>query len=80
MKALSNPPVQVGKLGLTVGVVAEVRRRLDREASVKVRVLGTGLGDETCRDLSAMLASETGSTVIEVRGRTFVLHKPKPRK
>lgn len=80
MKASSNPPVQVGKLGLTARVVAEVRRRLDQEASVKVRVLGTGLGAETCRDLSARLASETGSMVIEVRGHTFVLHKPKPRK
>jgi putative YhbY family RNA-binding protein len=80
VKASSNPPVQVGKSGVTAEVVEEVRRRLDRMETVKVRVLRLGLTDETCRAISQWVASETGSSVVEVRGHTFVLHKPKARK
>jgi len=80
MKASANPPIQVGKSGVTAEVVAEARRRLDREGSVKVRVLATGLGGATCQELSRRFASETGSIVVEVRGHTFVLHKPKARR
>jgi RNA-binding protein len=79
MKASSNPPVQVGKSGVTAEVVEEVRGRLDRMETVKVRVLGLGLTDETCRDVSQRVASETGSSVVEVRGHTFVLYKPRAR-
>lgn len=80
MKASSNPPVQVGKSGVTAEVVEEVRRRLDLMETVKVRVLKLGLTDETCRDLSQRVASETGSSVVEARGHTFILHKPKARR
>jgi len=74
--------VIIGKKGLTAEVLKEVGERLKVKEVVKVRVLKTALvatGMDR-RTLAERVASELGAVLLDVRGRTFVLYKPKRSK
>jgi RNA-binding protein YhbY len=44
---------------------------------VKGRILQTALKDADAKEMTEKLANETESTLIDVRGHTFVLYKKK---
>ncbi|MCE4602867.1 MAG: YhbY family RNA-binding protein [Desulfurococcales archaeon] len=72
----------IGKNGLTPGVIGEIRRRLDREEVVKVKMLRASLEVEDMdrRSMAEVIAKATGARLMGVRGRTLILYKEKPRK
>jgi RNA-binding protein len=72
-----NPTVWVGKEGSTPQILGEISRQLDQHEVVKGRILQTALKDVDAREMVAKLAEETESTLIEVRGHTFVLFRKK---
>lgn len=72
-----KPTILIGKKGLESQTMNEVSRQLDRNEIVKVKVLKTALKDEEAKNLAAKIAQETASSLIDVRGHTFVLYKPK---
>jgi RNA-binding protein len=62
-----RPTVWIGKQGCTGTVVEEIIQQLEKRKIVKVKVLpNTGIDFEE-------VAARTGSDLIEVRGKTFVL-------
>jgi len=65
------PTVHVGKDGITVQMAEELKRQLEKSKLVKIRLLQSF---EEPRELAGeRLAEASGSTLIEVRGRTVVL-------
>lgn len=76
--------IQIGKQGLTEGVIREISSRLEKKEVVKIRILksaliATGL---TRHEVAEKISEAVGARLIEVRGRTFILYKPrsvKPR-
>ena len=73
--------VIIGKNGLSDGVLKEIDRRLEDKEVVKVKALRSALkvtGLER-RGLAAKVASILGARLLDVRGRTFVLYRPKTR-
>jgi len=72
-----NPTVWVGKEGSTTQILGEISRQLDQHEVVKGRILQTALKDVDAREMAAKLAKETESTLIEVRGHTFILFRKK---
>ena len=72
-----NPTVWVGKEGSTTQILGEISRQLDQHEVVKGRILQTALKDVDAREMAAKLAKDTESTLIEVRGHTFILHRKK---
>ncbi len=62
-----RPTVWIGKQGCTEPVVDEIIQQLERRTMVKVKVLSTSEIDP--RDVAA----RTGSDLVEIRGKTFVL-------
>ena len=72
-----NPTVWVGKEGSTAQILGEISRQLDQHEVVKGRILQTALKDVDAREMAAKLAKETESTLIEVRGHTFILFRKK---
>jgi len=72
-----NPTVWVGKEGSTAQILGEISRQLDQHEVVKGRILQTALKDVDAREMAAKLAKETESTLIEVRGHTFILYRKK---
>ncbi|WP_338052283.1 YhbY family RNA-binding protein [Pyrodictium occultum] len=74
--------VIIGKNGLSEGVLGEIDRRLKEKSIVKVKALKsaikvTGLDR---RELARRVAERLGARLLDVRGRTFVLYRPEPRR
>jgi RNA-binding protein len=65
--------VHVGRDGVTEGTCIEIRKQLKNRTEVKVKLLPSVKGDR--REVAEMLATATGTHLVEVRGRTVVLSR-----
>jgi len=74
-----KPTVWVGKEGATPQIMNEIGRQLDKRKMVKAKILKTALQNEEARDIASKIASQTESSLIEVRGHTFILYKPRKK-
>ena len=74
-----KPTVWVGKEGATPQVMNEIGRQLDQRKMVKAKILKTALQSEEARDVASRIASQTDSSLIEVRGHTFILYKSRKK-
>jgi len=75
-----KPTVWIGKGGIGVPIVDEIKKQLKAQGNVKVKVLKAVLREKSMEDVASEVAEKTGSELIEVRGHTFILHKPKGSK
>jgi len=69
--------MNIGKAGLSDAVVDELKRRLKADRLVKVKLLPSARVDDDRRDLAATLAARTDSLLVEVRGGTVLLYRPR---
>jgi len=70
-----KPTVWVGKEGATPQIVNEISRQLDKREIVKAKILRSALKDEEAKSVASKIAQQTNSSLIEVRGHTFLLYK-----
>jgi RNA-binding protein len=73
-----DPVVQIGKEGITDGVVAATRDALLAHELIKVKVLQEAPIDR--KVAGAELAERTGSAHAQTLGRTLLLYKRHPNK
>lgn len=78
--SLEKPTVWVGKEGASPQAMNEISRQLEGRKMVKVQVLKSALNDVSVRDIALRTAQQTGSILIDVRGHTFILHKPRKKR
>ncbi len=69
--------VRIGKKGVTEPLILEISKNLRKKGIVKVKILKTGLGGRKAKDIAEELAKATDSKIIQIRGHTFTLCKPK---
>ena len=69
--------VRIGKKGVTEPLILEISKNLRKKGIVKVKILKTGLGGRKARDIAEEVAKATDSRIIQIRGHTFTLRKPK---
>jgi RNA-binding protein len=74
-----SPTVWVGKEGSTAQIVNEISRQLEQHEVVKGRILQAALKDEGAKEIAARIAKQTESTLVEVRGHTFILYRRKKK-
>ena len=74
-----KPTIWIGKQGAPQ-ILNEVSRQLDQKEMVKVKILKTALKNEMTKNIASRIAQKTSSTLIEVRGHTFILYRPRRRK
>ncbi len=67
--------MQIGKSGLTDGIVKEAKRLLKKHKYIKVRALRTSMEEMSKHALFEELCQRTGSELAGVRGNTAVLYK-----
>ena len=67
---------QVGKGGVTEGVVKELQSWLSREPLVKVKIQKAAFGEGDVRAVAADLAARARVTLVEVRGHMALFHRP----
>jgi RNA-binding protein len=72
-----EPTVWIGKSGVTTALLGQIRRQLDANEIVKVKVHKTTLKDVEVSEVAEKIAEETTSDIVDVRGRTFTIHKSK---
>jgi len=71
-----NPTIWVGKEGLTPQLIVEMKKQLQKNKMVKVRVLPAALqGDNTAQLVASKAAEQTGAALVEVRGHVFILFR-----
>ena len=75
-----KPTIWIGKEGTTPQTVNEVSRQLEKREIVKIKILKTALKEEEAKTLATKVAQQTESTLIDVRGHTFLLYKSRKRK
>ncbi|MDP9727351.1 ribosome assembly RNA-binding protein YhbY [Alicyclobacillus tolerans] len=68
-----KPVVQVGKGGITTGVLEQVEMALEAHELVKVTLLETSPIERN--EAADAIAEATGSEKVQVIGRTFVLYR-----
>jgi RNA-binding protein len=73
-----DPVVQIGKDGITDGVVAATRAALLAHELVKVRILAEAPVDR--KVAGEELAERTGAALAQTLGRTLLLYKRHPQK
>jgi RNA-binding protein len=75
-----KPTVWVGKEGTTQQIVNEISRQLDKREIVKAKILKSALKDEEAKSVASKIAKQTDSSLIEVRGHTFLLYKRRKKR
>jgi RNA-binding protein len=78
--ALGKPTIWVGKEGASPQTMNEISRQLEKRKMVKVQILNSALVNESAKDIASKTAQQTGSVLIDVRGHTFILHKPRKKR
>ncbi len=69
-----EPILQIGKGGVLPGVVAQARDALEARELIKVRILSNCLEDR--KEVARLLAERSGSALVQVIGKTFLLYRP----
>jgi RNA-binding protein len=75
-----KPTVWVGKEGATPQILNEISRQLDKKEIVKAKIQRSALKDEEAKSVASKIAQQTCSSLIEVRGHTFLLYKRRGKK
>jgi len=75
-----KPTVWVGKEGSTPQIVNEVSRQLEQREVVKAKILQTALKYMETKEIAGKIANQTDSTLVEIRGHTFILYRKRKRK
>lgn len=66
---------QIGKNGVTDGIIDEIRSLVKRHNMIKVSVQKILAEDRTPSEIALEVESRAGCFLVEVRGRTFILSK-----
>ena len=72
--------MNIGKSGLTAGVVEEVRRQLEEHRLLKVKLLPSAREERASKEVAEELAERAEAELVEVRGHTAVLWRAGRRK
>ena len=78
--SMEKPTIWIGKDGAAQQTMDEVSRQLEKREMVKVKILKSALKDEEAKSIASKIAQQTNSTLIDVRGHTFLLYKHRKRK
>jgi RNA-binding protein len=74
-----KPTLWIGKDGASQQILGEVSRQLEKREIVKIKILQTALGEEETKNIASKIAENTGSTLIDLRGHTIILYKPRKK-
>ena len=70
-----KPTAWIGKGGITVAVLDQIKMQLKTKELVKVKIQSTRLSSESAREIAESVAKQTSVSLIDIRGRTFTLYR-----
>jgi RNA-binding protein len=75
-----KPTIWIGKDGTSQQMLDEISRQLEKREMAKIKILKAALGEEETKNIALKVAEKTSSTLIDLRGHTIMLYKPRKRK
>jgi len=75
-----KPTVWIGKEGASEKIINEINRQLEQHEIVKAKIHQTALKDQEAKEIATNIATQTESTLIDMRGHTLILYKKRKRK
>jgi putative YhbY family RNA-binding protein len=73
--AQRKPTVCVGKSAASQEILKEIEKQLKKGEMVKVRILKSALANDEAKQIASRIAEQTETSLVEVRGHTFMLYK-----
>ena len=70
-----SPTIWIGKSGASQQLLKEIEKQLEKEEMVKAKILQSALAEGEAKQLATKIAEQTGASLVEVRGHTFMLYK-----
>jgi RNA-binding protein len=74
-----KPTVWVGKNGASPELIKEIEKQLAKNKTVKAKMLKSALSENEAKQVAQEIAKQTGATLVDLRGHTFILYKPRVR-
>jgi len=75
----AQPTILIGKNGATPELIKEIEKQLQKETMVKVKLLKTALAEGETKHIATKIAQQIEATLVEVRGHTFMMYKPRKK-
>jgi RNA-binding protein len=75
-----KPTIWIGKHGVSQEILAEIDGQLERSEIVKIKILKTAVEGIDARVVADKTAQQTKSSLVEVRGHTFILYRKRNKK
>jgi len=72
-----RPTVWIGKSGASTELLKEIEKQLAKNKMVKAKILKSALSDVEAKEFATRIAEQAGASLVEVRGHTFILYKPR---
>lgn len=72
-----KPTIQVGKSGLTEGIVKEIDSQLENTELVKIKFLKSAGPSSYWKDDITAASKKIKVTIVEIKGGTVLMHRPK---
>ena len=72
-----SPTIWIGKKEASPEVYKEVTKQLAKRKMVRVNILKTALAECKAKEIAFRVAEQTEASLVEVRGHTFMLYKPR---
>jgi RNA-binding protein len=70
-----KPTIWIGKTKVSQELLKEVEKQLKKREMVKIKILRSALDGEEAKEIASRIAEQTGASLVEVRGHTFILFK-----
>ncbi|WP_455279431.1 YhbY family RNA-binding protein [[Eubacterium] cellulosolvens] len=72
-----KPKIWIGKTGVTDALIEQLNKQLKSDKLVKVKTQKVAIANEDLLEITKVVAAATASSIVDVRGSTFTLYKPK---
>jgi RNA-binding protein len=69
------PSVIIGKLGLTEGLINEIKAQIEKKRTVKVKMLRSFIGDKEKSDVITEILDRTGTRLVQKVGFVITVTK-----
>jgi len=70
-----KPTIWIGKNRFSRKILREIENQLEKKEMVKIRILKSALQEDEAKGIASRIVEETGASLVEVRGHTFMLYK-----
>ena len=74
-----KPTVRVGKGGASAELLKEIDKQPAKKETVKARILRSASSEHEAKQVASRIADQTGASLVEARGHTFTLYRPRDK-